>query len=833
MINHTALASSAPETLLVSRLPSDCRRLVQATLMATPVAVAERELREYLDVAVTAARHAGEVICRGFNAPKDVQHKGKVDLVTETDKQCEALIMQHISAAYPSHKMIGEEESSLHGTAGLSDEPTWMVDPLDGTTNFVHRYPFVCVSIGLAINRAVVVGVVFNPILNEMFTAMRGHGAMLNDEPIHASSQTDMGSALLATEIGTKRDAGTVAGLTGRISNLLFQVRSLRLSGSCALNLVGVACGRLDLFYEIGFGGPWDVAAGSLIVEEAGGLCFDPSGGPFDVMACRVAASNGHLKAPFVAAASFFPSTSFLPLTPATWSHVICSAATRGPLNHALHPPPPFSTMAAPIARLGRRVVSRAAPWLAETSPLGGAGSVARRFSSVAGGSATSDGHATSSELITMEEKSSAHNYHPLPVVFAEAHGARITDPEGREYLDFLSAYSAVNQGHGNARILAALQQQAERCTLSSRAFHNDRFPLFARRITALMGYDKVLPMNTGAEAVETALKVARKWAYEKKGVPANQALVISCCGCFHGRTMAAISMSCDNDATRGFGPLLPGNLKVDFGDVDGLKRLLEEHGPRVAAFIVEPIQGEAGVVVPPEGYLRAVRQLCSQHGVLLLADEIQTGLARTGRMLACDHEGVRPDVLILGKALGGGVVPVSAVLADDDVMGCIRPGEHGSTFGGNPLASAVAMAALAEIEEGGLAHRAQRLGEQLQAQLKAVQARYPELIQEVRGRGLLVAVQVAGEGLPGGVTALDVCEAMKERGVLAKPTHNTIIRLAPPLTISEEELGRAAAALEAVLGEDMPRLVAQAAAAGADKKNHSKEPCDRCGRVR
>ncbi|CAI5464223.1 unnamed protein product [Closterium sp. Yama58-4] len=643
---------------------------LQATLMATPVAVAERELREYLDVAVTAARMAGEVIRRSFNAPKDVQHKGKVDLVTETDKQCEALIMQHITAAYPSHKFIGEEESSVHGTAGLSDDPTWMVDPLDGTTNFVHRYPFVCVSIGLAINKAVVVGVVFNPILNEMFTAMRGHGAMLNGEPIHASSQTHMGSALLATEIGTKRDVGTVAGLTGRIANLLFQVRSLRLSGSCALNLVGVACGRLDLFYEIGFGGPWDVAAGSLIVEEAGGLCFDPSGGPFDVMACRVAASNAHLKAPFVEA-------------------LACDA------------------------------------------------------------------------------------------------GARITDPEGREYLDFLSAYSAVNQGHGNARILAALQQQAERCTLSSRAFHNDRFPLFACRITALMGYDKVLPMNTGAEAVETALKVARKWAYEKKGIPANEALVISCCGCFHGRTMAAISMSCDNDATRGFGPLLPGNLKVDFGDVDGLQRLLEEHGPRVAAFIVEPIQGEAGVVVPPEGYLRAVRQLCSQHGVLLLADEIQTGLARTGRMLACDHEGVRPDVLILGKALGGGVVPVSAVLADDDVMGCIRPGEHGSTFGGNPLASAVALAALAEIEEGGLADRAQRLGEQLQAQLKAVQARYPHLIQEVRGRGLLVAVQVAGEGLPGGVTALDVCVAMKERGVLAKPTHNTIIRLAPPLTIS------------------------------------------------
>ncbi|CAI5483793.1 unnamed protein product [Closterium sp. Yama58-4] len=573
------------------------------------------------------------------------------------------------------------------------------------------------------------------------------------------------------------------------------------------------------------------------------------------------------------------PPTCILPLTLA---HVVprdlFSRHTNSlPLNHALHPPPPFTTMAAPIARLGRRVVSRAAPWLAETSPLGGASSVARRFSSVAGGSATSESHATSSELITMEEKSSAHNYHPLPVVFAEAHGARITDPEGREYLDFLSAYSAVNQGHGNARILAALQQQAERCTLSSRAFHNDRFPLLARRITALMGYERVLPMNTGAEAVETALKVARKWAYEKKGVPANEALVISCCGCFHGRTMAAISMSCDNDATRGFGPLLPGNLKVDFGDVDGLQRLLEEHGPRVAAFIVEPIQGEAGVVVPPEGYLRAVRQLCSEHRVLLLADEIQTGLARTGKMLACDHEGVRPDVLILGKALGGGVVPVSAVLADDDVMGCIRPGEHGSTFGGNPLASSVALAALAEIEEGGLADRAQRLGEQLQAQLKAVQARYPQLIQEVRGRGLLVAVQVAGEGLPGGVTALDVCVAMKERGVLAKPTHNTIIRLAPPSPSRacpirpphalahlcppqhsllfphhtpniqspytpypphwvhgrEEELGRAAAALEAVLGEDMPRLVAQAGAAGADNKTHSKQPCDRCGRVR
>ncbi|GJP49974.1 hypothetical protein CLOM_g9131 [Closterium sp. NIES-68] len=270
--------------------------------MATPVVVAERELREYLQVAVAAARQAGEVIRSSFHAPKDVQHKGKVDLVTETDKQCEALILQHISAAFPSHKFIGEEASAVGGTAGLTDDPTWMVDPLDGTTNFVHRYPFVCVSIGLAVSKSVVVGVVFNPILNEMFTAMRGHGAMLNDQPIRASSQADIGSALLGTEIGTKRDSATVGGITARIAHLLFKVRSLRMSGSCALNLVGVACGRLDLFYEIGFGGPWDVAAGSLILEEAGGLCFDPSGGPFDVMACRVAASNGHLRTPFVEA---------------------------------------------------------------------------------------------------------------------------------------------------------------------------------------------------------------------------------------------------------------------------------------------------------------------------------------------------------------------------------------------------------------------------------------------------------------------------------------------------------------------------------------------------
>lgn len=258
------------------------------------------QLQEYLRVAVTAAREAGEIIRQSFNAPKDVQHKGKVDLVTETDKQCEALILQHIMRAFPDHKFIGEESSSLSGTASLSAAHTWMVDPLDGTTNFVHRYPFVCVSIGLAIHKRVMVGVVFNPILNEMFTAVRGQGATLNDKPIRASAQSDIGSALLATEIGTKRDTHTVTSLTGRIASLLYKVRSLRCSGSCALNLVGVACGRLDIFYEIGFGGPWDVAAGSIILEEAGGLCFDPSGTPFDVMSCRVAGSNALLKDAFV-----------------------------------------------------------------------------------------------------------------------------------------------------------------------------------------------------------------------------------------------------------------------------------------------------------------------------------------------------------------------------------------------------------------------------------------------------------------------------------------------------------------------------------------------------
>ncbi|TYH13827.1 hypothetical protein ES288_A06G170500v1 [Gossypium darwinii] len=326
-----------------------------------------------------------------------------------------------------------------------------------------------------------------------------------------------------------------------------------------------------------------------------------------------------------------------------------------------------------------------------------------RTYGVLAEGSSSSSS-SSSNHLINLEYEYSAHNYHPIPVVFSEAKGSIIWDPEGKKYLDFLSAYSAVNQGHCHPKIIKAFQEQAERLTLSSRAFYNDRFPVFAERLTSMFGYEMVLPMNTGAEGVETALKLARKWGYEKKKIPKNEAIIVSCCGCFHGRTLAVISMSCDNEATRGFGPLVPGHIKVDFGDAVALEKIFKEHGDRIAGFLFEPIQGEAGVIIPPKGYLKAVRDLCSKYNVLMIADEIQSGLARSGKMLACDWEGVRPDVVILGKALGGGVIPVSAVLADKDVMLCIRPGEHGSTFGGNPLASVVAIASLDVIQEEKLA---------------------------------------------------------------------------------------------------------------------------------
>ncbi|KAF3642787.1 Ornithine aminotransferase, mitochondrial [Capsicum annuum] len=437
--------------------------------------------------------------------------------------------------------------------------------------------------------------------------------------------------------------------------------------------------------------------------------------------------------------------------------------------------------------------------------------------------------------------------YHPIPIVFSKAKGSSVWDPEGKKYLDFLSAYSAVNQGHCHPKIMKVLAEQAQMLTLSSRAFYNDKFPVFAECITSMFGYDMVLPMNTGAEGVETALKLARKWGYMKKRITKNEARIVSCCGCFHGRTLAAISMSCDNEATRGFWPLLPGQLKVDFGDAVALEKLFKEKGDHIAGFLFEPIQGEAGVIIPPEGYLKAVRDLCSKYNILMIADEIQSGLARSGRLLACDWEEVRPDVVILGKALGGGVLPVSAVLADKDVMLCIQAGEHGRdfelavplpqitaattvyafTFGGNPLASAVAIASLDVIRDEGLAERSAQMGEQLRHQLIKIQQQCPHFITEVRGKGLFNAVELNSKSLLP-VTAYDICMKLKERGVLAKPTHDSIIRLTPPLSMSLEELGEGAKALHDVLVHDLPKMQKEKPA----RVYHATSTvCDRCGR--
>lgn len=433
----------------------------------------------------------------------------------------------------------------------------------------------------------------------------------------------------------------------------------------------------------------------------------------------------------------------------------------------------------------------------------------------------------SSQKLINLEYEYSAHNYHPVPIVFSQAKGSSVWDPEGNRYLDFLAAYSAVNQGHCHPKIVKALQEQAEKLTLSSRAFYNDKFPIFAERLQNMFGYEMVLPMNTGAEGVETALKLARKWGYEKKKIPKDEAIIVSCCGCFHGRTLAVISMSCDNEATRGFGPLLPGHLKVDFGDAVALEKIFKEFGDRIAGFLFEPIQGEAGVVIPPDGYLKAVRDLCSKYNVLMIADEVQSGLARTGKMLACDWEEVRPDVVVLGKALGGGVIPVSAVLADKDVMLCIQPGEHGSTFGGNPLASAVAIAALDVLKDERLAERSSQLGGELKQQLLKIQQRYPNYIREVRGRGLFSAVELNSKNLSP-VSAYDICLKLKERGVLAKPTHDTIIRLTPPLSISLDELQEASKALHDVLEHDLPEIQKAKPEHPSPASSHI---CDRCGR--
>lgn len=391
--------------------------------------------------------------------------------------------------------------------------------------------------------------------------------------------------------------------------------------------------------------------------------------------------------------------------------------------------------------------------------------------------------------------------------MFESAKGAKVWDPEGNEYIDMLSAYSAVNQGHCHPKIVKALVDQAQKLTLSSRAFYNSVFGRFAQTITKMFGYDMVLPMNTGAEAVETALKLARKWAYVKKGVKQGRAIILSAKDNFHGRTLGVISMSTDPDSRRDFGPYLEGvgptymdngELKyIRYGVLSDLERALELHGENVAAFLVEPIQGEAGIIVPEDGYLTACHALCKKHNVLLICDEIQTGLCRTGKMLCCEHDNVRPDVVLLGKALSGGVYPVSAVLADRDIMLCIQPGEHGSTYGGNPLGCAVAITALQVLVEEDLAKRAEELGEKFRQGVRAINN---PLVQEVRGRGLLNAIVIDESQSMRGRTAWQFCLLLKSRGLLAKPTHVNTIRFAPPLVISEDDLMKAIKIIEQCL---------------------------------
>ncbi len=382
---------------------------------------------------------------------------------------------------------------------------------------------------------------------------------------------------------------------------------------------------------------------------------------------------------------------------------------------------------------------------------------------------------------IELEEKYGAHNYHPLPVVLEKGRGVFVWDVDGKRYYDFLSGYSAVNQGHCHPAIIAALTEQAQKLTLTSRAFHNNLLGKYEQFITRMFGYDKVLPMNTGVEGGETAIKLARRWAYAKKGVAENKAKIVFAEGNFWGRTLAAISSSTDPSSYKGFGPYMPGFELVPYNDLAALEKALQEND--VAAFMVEPIQGEAGVVIPDDGYLQGVRELCTRYNVLLIADEIQTGLARTGKMLACDHENVRPDILILGKALSGGTMPVSAVLADDFIMMNIKPGEHGSTYGGNPLACAVAIAALTVIQEEKMTENAERMGALLRNELSKLQSPF---ITTIRGKGLLNAIVIRHSNPD---ASWDLCLALKENGLLAKPTHGDKIRFAPPLSITREQV--------------------------------------------
>ncbi|TFD95956.1 ornithine--oxo-acid transaminase [Jeotgalibacillus sp. R-1-5s-1] len=393
----------------------------------------------------------------------------------------------------------------------------------------------------------------------------------------------------------------------------------------------------------------------------------------------------------------------------------------------------------------------------------------------------------TSTSIIEKTERFGANNYHPLPIVISEAEGVWVKDPEGNKYMDMLSAYSAVNQGHRHPKIIQALKDQADKVTLTSRAFHNDQLAPWYELICELSGKEMALPMNTGAEAVETAVKTARRWAYEVKGVEKDRAEIIACHGNFHGRTMTAVSLSSEAEYQRGFGPMLPGIKLVPYGDLDALKEAIT---PNTAAFLIEPIQGEAGIVFPPKGFLKAARELCKEHNVLFIADEIQAGLCRSGKMFACEWEDVDPDMYILGKALGGGVFPISCVVADKEVLGVFNPGSHGSTFGGNPMACAVSIASLNVLRDENLADRSLELGTYFMEALRKIDN---PIIKEVRGSGLFIGMEL-------NEPARKYCEELKQQGLLCKETHDTVIRFAPPLVISKEELDWAIEKITAVL---------------------------------
>ena len=400
----------------------------------------------------------------------------------------------------------------------------------------------------------------------------------------------------------------------------------------------------------------------------------------------------------------------------------------------------------------------------------------------------------TAQEFIDREARYGAHNYHPLPVVLERGEGIYVWDTDGKKYFDFLSAYSAVNQGHCHPKIVKAMTVQAQKLALTSRAFYNDVLGEWEEFVTRFFGYDKVLPMNTGAEADETALKLCRKWAYMKKGVPDGKAKIIVCDGNFHGRTITIVSLSNDPESYAGYGPFTPGFIKIPYNDIPALEKALQD--PDVAGFLLEPIQGEAGVFVPDEGYLKKAYELCKSKNVLFIADEVQTGIARTGRLLACDHEGVHPDILVLGKAMSGGMMPVSCVLANDDIMLCIKPGEHGSTYGGNPIAARVSIAALEVVRDEKLAENAEKLGQVFRDRISKI---HSDMIELVRGKGLLNAVVIKPKN---GKTAWDVCLKLRDKGLLAKPTHQHIIRFAPPLVINKMELMEAIGIIENTIAE-------------------------------